>query len=342
MSAANAMSKGIAIGNHIIPNRVFLAPMAGVTDLPFRQLSRSLGAGMVVGEMASSSPQLRHTRKSLLRGVHLDEPEPRSVQIVGWDPQTMADAARYNVDQGASIIDINMGCPAKKVCNRLAGSALLGDEPRVRKILEAVVSAVEVPVTLKIRTGTDSGNRNAVSIACLAENSGIALVAVHGRTRADRFNGSAEYQTIREVKANVAIPVIANGDIINLTQARKVIEYTSADGIMIGRGANGAPWLPGMIAAGLATGTEIPEPALDAQAEIVAQHLEMLYAFYGEFQGVRIARKHIKWYTQTIPGSRQWRESLNKVECAMTQKALVQEFYGEQCTLVSLSDRRAA
>ncbi len=316
----------IQLGKYTLSNNVFLAPMAGVTDLPFRKLCRKLGTGMVTGEMTSCIAALRSTEKSRLRGVHIGEPEPRSIQIVGWSPEMMADAARYNVDQGASIIDINMGCPARKVCNRLAGSALLGDETQVANILESVVGAVDVPVTLKIRTGTDPANRNGVSIARIAENCGIQLLAVHGRTRHDKYLGSAEYETVRQIKSAVEIPVVANGDITSVAKAREVLSYTGADGIMIGRAAHGAPWLPGQIAASLEAGRIVPGPDPESRKLIIIEHLRELYRFYGSYKGVRIARKHIKWYVQSIPGNQQFRSLVNRVENPGAQSAMVFDF----------------
>jgi tRNA-dihydrouridine synthase B len=319
----------LKIGAYALANPVFLAPMAGVTDLPFRKLCRELGAGMVVGEMLASAANLRDTAKSRQRGVHLDEPEPRAVQIAGWDPAVMADAARFNVDQGASIIDINMGCPAKKVCNRLAGSALLGDERRVGEILAAVVRAVPVPVTLKMRTGLDPARRNAPVIAGIAEDCGIQAITVHGRTRSCFYRGEAEFDTLRRVRQRVGIPVIANGDIRDARRAREVMEMTGADGVMIGRGAHGAPWLPGVIARALEAGGEAVVPDLARQGEIVSGHLCAIHAFYGETQGVRIARKHIKWYTADFPGNDHFRDRVMRAETCRNQLNLTTEYYIE-------------
>ena len=284
------------IGPYRLPTRLILAPMAGVTDLPFRRLCRRYGAGLAVSEMISSRPQLRHHRRTRQRADHRGEPEPRAVQILGVDPKEMADCARINQDLGAQIIDINMGCPAKKVCRVAAGSALLRDETLVAKILAAVVAAVSVPVTLKIRTGWDKANRNAVNIARIAEDAGIQALTVHGRTRACGFTGEAEYHTIAEVKQAVKIPVIANGDITSPQKARRVLDYTGADGVMIGRAAQGRPWLFRQISHYLDREESLAEPDWDEKIRVIVGHVRALHRFYGPRQGVRIARKHIKWY----------------------------------------------
>ncbi len=323
----------IAIGKYLLDNPVALAPMAGVTDLPFRKLCRSFGAGYVVGEMLASDPGLRLSRKSRLRGVHLDEPAPRAIQIVGWDPEMMANAARYNVEQGASIIDINMGCPAKKVCQRYAGSALLDKELQIAAILEAVVEAVDVPVTLKIRTGVSPDNRNGVKIARIAEQCGIRALAVHGRTRACKYKGQVEYRTIREICNAVSIPVFANGDIDSCEKARAVLIETGASGVMIGRGAHGKPWFPGRVAYFLETNLLIPDPAPAEQAELVLAHLEDMYRFYGSSQGVRIARKHIKWYVEKLPRQMAVDSDVYRAESPHVQLANVREIYQEYCQL---------
>ena len=314
-------------GSFFLPNRVVLAPMAGVTDRPFRQLCRRLGAGLTVSEMVTSDPRLRATRKTLRRIDHSGEPAPRSVQIAGADPARLADAARFNVARGADIIDINMGCPAKKVCNVAAGSALLSDEALVGRILERVVAAVDVPVTVKIRTGPSPDRRNAVRIAQIAESAGVAAVAVHGRTRRCAFRGVAEYDSIRAVKRAVSIPVIANGDITSPEQARRVLSYTGADAVMIGRAAQGNPWLPGAVAAYLRSGTHAPPPGMRKRADVLLGHVRALHAFYGEAVGVRVARKHLSWHCRAYPhGERFWR-SVNRVECAKRQLDLTRDFF---------------
>jgi len=315
------------IGAHVLRNALFVAPMAGVTDRPFRILARRLGAGLAVSEMVASRPELRGSRKTLLRMDHAGEPGPVSVQIAGADPATMADAARYNVERGAQIIDINMGCPAKKVCNVYAGSALLEDEPRVAAILAAVVAAVEVPVTLKIRTGPAPERRNAVRIARLAEDTGVQLLAIHGRTRACGFAGHAEYDTIAAVKAAVRIPVIANGDIETPQEARAVLERTGADGLMIGRAAFGRPWIFREIEHFLATGEALAPPAPAEVAAIVREHLDGLYALYGEEHGLRVARKHLGWYTRRLPGGERFRAEVVRLETAAPQRAAVNDYF---------------
>ena len=315
------------IGPYLIDPPVVLAPMAGVTDKPFRLLCKRLGAGLAVSEMTNADPRLWHTRKSLQRMDHAGEPEPVSVQIAGYDPAMLAEAARFNVANGAQLIDINMGCPAKKVCNVWSGSALLQDEPLVARIVKAVVDAVEVPVTLKIRTGWDRDNRNALSIARIAEDNGIAALAVHGRTRADKYEGDAEYETITAVKAAVRIPVLANGDVNTPQQARHVLDITGADALMIGRGAQGRPWIFREIAHYLATGDLLPEPEPAEVAAILLGHLEQLYAFYGEQAGVRIARKHLGWYAKDRPENAAFRQVVNRAESADEQWRLTCDYF---------------
>ncbi len=300
--------------------------MAGVTDRPFRQLCKRLGAGMAVSEMVASNNKLWATEKSIRRGDHSGEVDPIVVQIAGAAPEMMAEAARYNVDNGAQIIDINMGCPAKKVCNVFAGSALLQDEPLVARILKAVVEAVNVPVTLKIRTGWDRDHKNALSIARIAEESGIRSLAVHGRTRADLYNGEAEYETIRAVKASVKIPVVANGDIDSPEKAAMVLAKTGADAIMIGRAAQGCPWIFREIAWYLKTGTHLAPPTIREVGDIAREHLQNLYEFYGAAKGYRIARKHIGWYLAAAPGGELFRQKMNQLENADEQLRAVMHF----------------
>lgn len=315
------------IGPINIDPPVALAPMAGVTDKPFRQLCKQLGAGLAVSEMTTSDPRLWQTRKSLHRMDHAGEPDPVSVQIAGSDPLRLADAARFNVDHGAQLIDINMGCPAKKVCNAWAGSALLADEPLVARICRAVAAAVAVPVTLKIRTGQVPEARNALAIARIAEDAGIAALAVHGRTRSQKYEGVAEYDTIAAVKASVGIPVFANGDVDSPGKARAVLDYTRADALMIGRPAQGRPWIFREIAHFLATGERLPEPSLSEVRDILLGHLDALYAFYGEVAGVRIARKHLGWYAKDRPENAAFRAVANRAEGAHEQRRLTQDYF---------------
>jgi tRNA-dihydrouridine synthase B len=316
------------IGPYRLRNNLAVAPMAGVTDRPFRQLCKKLGAGMAVSEMVTSNSLLYGSAKTLRRANHEGEVEPKSVQIAGAEPAMMAEAARYNVDQGAQIIDINMGCPAKKVCNVMAGSALLRDEPLVARILEAVVRAVpEVPITLKFRTGWDKTNKNAVRVAGIAEAAGIQALAIHGRTRACGYSGEAEYDTVAEVKASVSIPVIANGDITTPERARYVLDYTGADGIMIGRAAQGRPWIFREIAHYLERGELVPPPEVDEIHRILVSHMDDLYAFYGEYTGVRMARKHISWYTKGLKDSAGFRHAMNPLDTAREQKDAVDLFF---------------
>lgn len=315
------------IGPYALPNRLFLAPMAGVTDRPFRQLCRRLGAGMAVSEMITANKALWASKKSLLRANHEGEPEPRSVQIAGADPVMMAEAARHNVDQGAHIIDINMGCPAKKVCNVMAGSALLQHETLVADILESVVKAVNVPVTLKIRTGWDRDNRNGVTIARIAEETGIQLLSVHGRTRADAYRGDAEYDTIAEIKSRISIPLIANGDIDSPQKAQLVLEKTGADGLMIGRAAQGNPWIFKQILHYLNHGQLLATPEVNEICKVLLEHLENLYDFYGDYTGVRMARKHIAWYSKGLRNGNAFRQHMNQLEHPQQQLRYTRDFF---------------
>jgi tRNA-dihydrouridine synthase B len=324
------------IGPYALSNNLVVAPMAGVTDRPFRLLCKRFGAGHAISEMVASKPELRGTEKSRRRTDHAGEPAPVAVQIAGADPDQMAGAARYNVLRGAQIIDINMGCPAKKVCNVAAGSALLGNEPLVAAILAAVVRAVDVPVTLKIRTGRDPEHRNALAIARIAEDAGVAALAVHGRTRACAFTGPVEYRTIRAVKEAVAIPVIANGDIDTPEQAKRVLQQTGADAIMIGRAAQGRPWIFREIAHYLEHGTRLSPPTVaEAHAAIVA-HLAEHHEFYGEEPGVRIARKHLGWYAKELRGGDAFRIEINAAETAGAQLSAVHRFFD---TLAMVGER---
>ncbi len=317
------------IGPYTLSNNLAVAPMAGVTDRPFRQLCKRLGAGYAVSEMVASNPQLWGTDKSRRRTDHAGEVAPVAVQIAGADPSMMAAAARYNVARGAAIIDINMGCPAKKVCNTAAGSALLSDRALVARILDAVVAAVDVPVTLKIRTGPDPSNRNAADIARIAEDAGVAALAVHGRTRACLFVGGVEYATIAAVKRAVSIPVLANGDISSPQMARSVLDLTGADGLMIGRAAQGRPWIFREIAHYLDTGTLLAPPLVEEARGLIVEHLADHHAFYGEVAGVRIARKHLGWYTKALAGGDAFRARINAAETAGEQLALVQRYFDE-------------
>ena len=315
------------LGPYTTANAVALAPMAGVTDLPFRRLCARFDTGLLVGEMVHSDPALRTSRKSRQRRRHDLEIAPRSVQIVGNDPAQMAAAARFNIACGAQIIDINMGCPAKKVCRKAAGSALLADEQLVREILTAVVDAVDAPVTLKIRTGVDPAHRNGVSIARIAEDAGIAMLAVHGRTRACGFTGAVEHATTARIVEAVDIPVLANGDIGGVDDALRVRADTGAAGVMIGRAAQGAPWLPGQIAAAMA-GLPVPAtPALETRLALMREHLEDLHGFYGDLAGMRIARKHIGWYLDGMHAGDAVRRLFNRLETAQSQLDFLESFH---------------
>ena len=317
------------IGSITLRNNLFVAPMAGVTDRPFRSLCKRMGAGMAVSEMVASNSLLWGSEKTIRRGNHEGEVEPKVIQIAGADPEMMAEAAKYNADKGADIIDINMGCPAKKICNVYAGSALLQDEPLVARIVRAVVEAVDVPVTLKIRTGWNKANRNALAIARIAEENGIRSLAMHGRTRACMYTGEAEYDTIRAVKESIRIPVIANGDITTPQKAKLVLEHTGADAIMIGRAAQGRPWIFREIAHFLATGETLPPPPAAEIREVLVGHLHDLYGFYGVERGVRVARKHIGWYTKGLKNSAVFRARMNTLETAEEQLAAVARFFDE-------------
>ncbi|WP_374585008.1 tRNA dihydrouridine synthase DusB [Pseudoduganella sp.] len=318
------------IGPHELRNNVFVAPMAGVTDRPFRQLCKELGAGYAVSEMAASNPRLWASEKSSRRTDHTGEMEPKAVQIAGAVPEELADCAKFNVDRGAQIIDINMGCPVKKVCNNWCGSALLQHEDLVQRILEAVVPAVNVPVTLKFRTGWNRENKNALRIARIAEQAGIQMLTLHGRTRADGYTGDAEYDTIAAVKAAVSIPVVANGDITTPEKARFVLDKTGADAVMIGRAAQGRPWIFREIDHFLRTGEHLPPPLVAEVRKLMDEHLQAHYAFYGEFLGVRTARKHIGWYVRDLPGGEEFRQEMNRLESTAEQLRAVDSFFESQ------------
>ena len=315
------------ISNLSIKNNLFLAPMAGVTDRPFRVLCKSFGAGVAVSEMVTSNSLLYGSEKTKRRADHEGEVDPISVQIAGADPKMMADAARYNKDNGAQIIDINMGCPAKKICNVMAGSALLKHEKLVEDILHSVVNSVDIPVTLKIRTGWDKDNRNALNIANIAENAGIKALSIHGRTRACLYKGDAEYDTIAKVKQNIRIPVIANGDITSPEKAKYVLDYTKADAVMIGRAAQGRPWIFREIDHFLKTGEHLPLPTIEEIQITTIKHVQDLYAFYGDERGLRVARKHISWYTKGLKNSAQFRASMNQIENCELQIAAINFYF---------------
>jgi tRNA-dihydrouridine synthase B len=322
------------IGSFELTDRVFVAPMAGVTDRPFRRLCRRLGATYAVSEMVASDPRVRASGKTSRRLDHRGEPSPIAVQLVGADPAVLADAARYNVDRGAQIIDLNMGCPARKVCQVACGSALLKDEALVAQIVQSVVKAVDVPVTLKYRTGWDGSDRNAVRVARMAESAGIRMLTLHGRTRACGFTGRAEYDTIAQVKQAVRIPVVANGDVDTPHKARFVFEYTGADAIMIGRAAQGRPWIFREISQFLLNGSVPPAPTVREARGLLLEHLDEHYGFYGEMLGVRTARKHIIWYTRRLRGGAQFCERMNRLERCDEQRAALDEFLqdaGDRC-----------
>jgi tRNA-dihydrouridine synthase B len=319
----------VKIGPIQLKNNLIVAPMAGVTDRPFRSLCKRMGAGMAVSEMVASNSLLWGSEKTIRRGNHEGEVEPKVIQIAGADPAMMAEAAKYNVDKGADIIDINMGCPAKKICNVAAGSALLQDEPLVARIIDAIVKAVHVPVTLKIRTGWNKENRNALRVARIAEDHGIQSLAMHGRTRACMYTGDAEYDTIRAVKESVSIPVIANGDVTTPEKAKFVLQYTGADAVMIGRAAQGRPWIFREIAYFLETGEKLPPPEVAEIREVLLAHVHDLYGFYGYERGTRVARKHISWYTKGLKNSAVFRASMNTLETATLQLEAIARFFDE-------------
>jgi tRNA-dihydrouridine synthase B len=317
------------IGSHQLKNNLVVAPMAGVTDRPFRMLCKKMGAGLAVSEMVTSNSLLYGSEKTKRRANHEGEVSPISVQIAGAEPAMMAEAARHNVDNGAQIIDINMGCPAKKICNVMAGSALLRDEPLVSQILKAVVNAVDVPVTLKIRTGWDRQNKNAIQIARMAEDIGVQALTIHGRTRNDLYHGDAEYDTIAAVKQAINIPLIANGDITTPEKAKFVLDYTQADAVMIGRAAQGRPWIFRETEHFLKTGEHMLPPTVDEIHQVMLEHLHDLYAFYGDLTGMRVARKHISWYTKGLSGSAAFRHNMNTLQTIELQLQAITDFFAE-------------
>jgi tRNA-dihydrouridine synthase B len=317
------------IGPHQLKNNLVVAPMAGVTDRPFRMLCKKMGAGLAVSEMVTSNSLLYGSEKTKRRANHEGEVSPISVQIAGAEPAMMAEAARHNVDNGAQIIDINMGCPAKKICNVMAGSALLRDEPLVSQILKAVVNAVDVPVTLKIRTGWDRQNKNAIQIARMAEDIGVQALTIHGRTRNDLYHGDAEYDTIAAVKQAIKIPLIANGDITTPEKAKFVLDYTKADAVMIGRAAQGRPWIFRETEHFLNTGEHMLPPTVDEIHQVMLEHLHDLYAFYGDLTGMRVARKHISWYTKGLSGSAAFRHNMNTLQTIDLQLQAINDFFAE-------------
>ncbi len=323
------------IGSYRLKNRILLAPMAGITDQPFRKLCSRYGAGLTFSEMMSTNPRVWHTEKSKLRLAHHQELGINAVQIAGSDPQEMANAARVNVEYGAEIIDINMGCPAKKVNRKMAGSALLQYPDLVQQILHAVVNAVDVPVTLKIRTGWDRAHRNCVEIAKIAEQAGVQALTVHGRTRACLFEGKAEYDNIKAVKQQVSMPVIANGDITSAAQAKFVLDYTNADAVMIGRGALGNPWLFQSMERVVETGADYQEPSLSEKCGVILQHIRDIHQFYGEEKGYRIARKHVAWYLQGIQPNSVFKQTFNAISDAKSQLIALEDFFN----LIQMDDK---
>ncbi len=323
----------IRIGKIIVDTGAVLAPMAGVTDRPFRELCRRNGAGAAIAEMVTSDPRLYGTRKTRLRLDRTGERGPRWVQILGADPGKMADAARFNEERGADLVDINLGCPAKKVCHQAAGSALLRDEPLIGRILSRVIDSVSIPVTLKLRTGWSPETKNAVNVARMAEAAGVALVSVHGRTRACGFRGRAEYETVRRVVRAVGIPVLVNGDITSPRKAAAVLDYTGAEGVMVGRAARGNPWLFRGIRAYLGGDGEFDEPTGEHRRDDILRHLEEIYSFYGAFNGVRVARKHLSWYCRGQPGAAGFWRMISRIGDANAQYELTAEYFGGQLSM---------
>jgi tRNA-dihydrouridine synthase B len=321
------LGMAIAIGDIRLPMPVILAPMSGVSDMPFRRLVKRLGAGLVISEMIASQAMIRQTRQSLRMIEKSAEEEPMAVQLAGCEPEIMAEAAKLNEDLGARIIDINFGCPVKKVVNNYAGSALMRDEPLAAKILEATVKAVKVPVTLKMRTGWDDNNRNAPKLAKIAQECGIQMITIHGRTRCQLYNGRADWSFIRKIKEAVTIPVIANGDVISCDDAKNILDSSGADGVMIGRGSYGRPWFINQVAHFLATGTKLADPSLKEQYTIMRDHMEAMLSHYGNEVGVRMARKHVGWYSKGLEGSAEFRASLNQIDQAPAMLTMIEQFY---------------